>query len=75
MCSPTQATDPRNNTLLYVVFATRVQEFYGRIQSARIVGPGRKRRIQLILYRQRNTAVPEILILSKINYYYVTLNY
>jgi len=60
MCSPAQAADPRNNTLLYAVFATRVQDFYGRIQDARIVGPGRKRRI--ILYRRRNTAVPEIIL-------------
>lgn len=44
MCSPARAADPRNNTLLYTSCSPRGYGSYGRIQSARIVPPGRKRR-------------------------------
>lgn len=45
MCSPARAADPRNNTLLFIRRVRHADtDCYGRIQGARIVPPGRKRR-------------------------------
>jgi len=75
MCSPAHAADPRNNTLLYVVFATRVRSYTGR--THRRAGPEMKNNIIIdIMNRRRNTRwSPRFILIVKIDDFIYFYNY